>query len=332
MSSSDQQDSIPRADEYHFIRAGQTPSAEAQAAHFYAFNTVISLQSYDPAELCEPAFAQAFQECRRFEQLFSRTLTHSDISAINRSAAQTVEIDRDTFRLLSAAQYYCRASQNTFDITIGAASALWNFAEKQLPDPRELAAALEHVDWQKLQLAAVEDGTGPATRYQACLTDPQAAVDVGGMAKGYIADRLTELLKSAALTNFYINLGGNTTVQGYKPGGSSWRVGVQDPNNKDQIAAVVETTNCSLVTSGIYERCFSLNGVLYHHILDTKTGYPVHTDVAGVTVVCPDSIDAEGFSTTLLALGQARGAEFVQNHPQILNVIYVDAAGRVTTI
>ena len=335
-------DVIPLEKEYRFSGPDENNRIEAQ---FFAFNTVITLQSYDSLELCKTAFTQARNECRRFELLFSRTLQHSDISNINKARGQEVEINGDTYYLLEAAKYYCEESQGRFDITMGSATALWDFAEKKVPDLISLRASLEHVDWKALLLrtedtdhndqrdnANREDLGEEGKLYFARLVDPLAALDVGGIAKGYIADSLTDLLKAAGLTSFFINLGGNTTVAGLKPGDALWRVGIQDPSDSNAIAATVETTDVSLVTSGIYERCFGKDNKFYHHILDTKTGFPVKTDIAGATAITKYSLDAEGFSTTLLALGLKLGKVFVKEHPEILNAIFIDLQGKVTTV
>ncbi|MCL2151156.1 MAG: FAD:protein FMN transferase, partial [Coriobacteriia bacterium] len=166
-------------------------------------------------------------------------------------------------------------------------------------------------------------------RYFARLADPLAALDVGGIAKGYIADSLTDSMLANETQSFCISLGGNTVARGRKPNGSPWQVGIQDPADQTAIIGALELIDASLVTSGIYERSFTLDGRLYHHILDPQTGYPVDTDVAGVSVLAKRSIDAEGFSTTLLALGISEGLAYARRRPEIENAIFVDRQGGV---
>ena len=169
-----------------------------------------------------------------------------------------------------------------------------------------------------------------ATRYFARLLDSEMAVDAGGIAKGYIADKLSECLANNGFTNFMINLGGNVIVKGPKPDGTPWKVGVQDPQNKQGVLEAIDVIDGSVVTSGIYERGFTKEGVHYHHILDPLTGFPVDTDIAGVTVVAERSLDAEGYSTTLLALGLEKACAFVRQHPSIQAAYIVSKNGKLT--
>ena len=157
-------------------------------------------------------------------------------------------------------------------------------------------------------------------------------MDVGGIAKGWIADRLSALLAERGLDSFVVNLGGNVMARGQKPDGSPWRVGLQDPRDKGSIVGAVTVRDASAVTSGVYERCFERDGAFYHHILDPKTGFPVETDAAGATVVARRSIDAEGYSTTLLALGIERGLAFARERDAILGAYFVDRDGKVAGI
>jgi len=300
-------------------------------AVFFAFNTVITLLAGGQPDLVARAFSQVRDECRRFERLFSRTLPHSDISRLNQAAGAESEVSADTYKLLQAAQHYCRESRGTFDITVGPLVALWDFNEQRIPDEQRLRDAARHVGWQGLTLRA--DGPGSPTSAQHCyyarLADPLAALDAGGIAKGYIADSLTDSMLANQLQSFCISLGGNTVARGRKPNGQPWQVGIQDPADKTAIIGALELIDASLVTSGIYERSFTLDGCLYHHILDPQAGHPVDTDVAGVSVLAKRSIDAEGFSTTLLALGLNEGIAFARSRPEIESAIFVDKQGGV---
>ena len=264
-------------------------------------------------------------------------------------------IDGLTFDLLQKALGYCAASEGTFDITVGPLVRLWDFHRGRVADASQLAYAAKHVNWRNLKLWQEASGEGAAesersegdadvatqrtggepmaaTTFWAQLTDPQAAVDAGGIAKGWIADRLVAIMGRQELSGLIVNLGGNVAVAGAKPSGDPWRVGVRDPRNPEQLLGAVPLVEGSAVTSGVYERSFTApDGTFYHHILSPLTGQPVDTDVAGVTVVCEKSIDAEGFSTTLLALGRERGCALVQKHPEIAQAFFVDAEGTITS-
>ena len=314
------QDAIPRED---FLETSCPNEAGMVTQRFFAFNTAIMLQAFAPEQACLSAFGRIREEARRFERLFSRTLPHSDISRLNRAKGATVEISRDTVDLLECALSYCADSDGRFDITMGAAVQLWDLRRAIIPSQDALREAVAHVDWRGVRIWE-ECG-----RHFAQLVDPQAAVDVGGIAKGWIADKFTNVLVEAGLENFLINLGGNVVAHGEKPGGAAWNIGIRDPRNEGDIVGAMPIRNASTVTSGIYERCCEVSGKFYHHILSPETGMPVETDVAGVTVVADRSIYAEGYSTTLLALGTARGLAFAREHPAIRKAIFVTRNGDV---
>lgn len=314
------QDAIPQED---FLDTSGPNEAGMVAQRFLAFNTAITLQAFAPGQACLSAFGRVREEARRFERLFSRTLPHSDISRLNRAKGAPVEISRDTADLLGCALSYCADSDGRFDITMGTAVQLWDLQRAIIPSQDELREAVAHVDWRGVRVR--EEGG----RHFAQLTDPQAAVDVGGIAKGWIADRFTNALVEAGLENFLINLGGNVVAHGEKPGGAAWNIGIRDPRNEGAIVGAVPLRDASAVTSGIYERCCEVDGKFYHHILSPETGMPVETDAAGATVIADRSVDAEGYSTTLLALGTARGLAFAREHPAIRKAIFVTRNGDV---
>ena len=140
-------------------------------------------------------------------------------------------------------------------------------------------------------------------------------------------------MEGYGLSGVIVNLGGNVAVSGAKPNGQPWNVGVRNPTEPEKLIGAVPLARGSAVTSGIYERCFTApDGSFYHHILDPRTGMPAETDVAGVTVICEKSIDAEGFSTTLLALGLERGLALAlaRRHPEILQAFFIAPDGTIT--
>ena len=293
----------------------------AWSCSFFAFNTEILLQTY-PCGLAESVlrrgFAAAIERCRTFERLLSRHLVGSDIVRINESAGEAVPVERDTYRVLASSLFYCEASGGVFDITMGAVCRLWNFADETVPEPDELERALAHVDWHALVIA--EDETG----FWAQLKDPAASIDVGGTAKGFIADDLCDLLREQGFSNAIINLGGNVMTFGSKPDGKLWTIGVRNPAAPSTLIGAVPIAQGSVVTSGLYERCFTKNGIRYHHILDPKTGYPVQTDIAGASIVSERSLDGDGYSTTVFALGSADALDFVERTCGIEALLVLD--------
>ena len=141
-------------------------------------------------------------------------------------------------------------------------------------------------------------------------------IELGAIAKGYIADRVKDYLLDNGVKSAMINLGGNVLCVGNKPDGTPFNVGIQMPYaDRNETIAAMQISDLSVVSSGIYERFFELDGKNYHHILDPKTGYPVESDLISVTIISPLSVDGDGLSTTTFALGLEKGMELIDSIP-----------------
>lgn len=311
-------DAIPLENEVNYF-PGETKDGQ-HACAFYAFNTDVCFSAYGNRETVFRTFRQAVDACRRYERLFSRTLAHSDIARLNAAEGAEVSIDDDTYNLIKGSIRYCERSLGWFDITIGSLTSLWDFKSGKIPDARALQSRLALVDWRGIKLG----GTSGARTAQ--LVHPGAMVDVGGTAKGWIADRLAELFRADGVQHFIINLGGNVVVGGGKPDGTPFSVGIRNPRDGSKILCTIKLFEGSAVTSGPYERFFEVDGHRCCHILDPRTGMPIQTDVESATVVAARSFDCDGFSTTLCALGIERGIEFARSCPEISQAIFIDGA------
>lgn len=252
---------------------------------------------------------------RSYENLFSKTLPGSDIYRINNANGKPVNVSAETIELIKLGIYYGDISNGVFDITIAPVSDLWNFQSEDptIPASNEIAEALSHVDYHNI-LIDYDNGTVQ-------LLDPKSAIDLGGIAKGYIADKIKESLVDKGIKSAIINLGGNVLTIGQKPSKnifstkySPFEIAVQKPfSSQNDIYTVVDINDSSVVTSGSYERYFIKDDVLYHHILDTNTGYPVETDLSGITVLSPKSVDGDALSTICFCLGKEKAREFINS-------------------
>jgi thiamine biosynthesis lipoprotein len=198
-------------------------------------------------------------------------------------------------------------SRGRFDVTIGPLVKLWGIdtEDARVPAPEEIAAVLPLVDYRK----AVLD---PTPR-RVFLQIPGMALDLGGIAKGAIADSAGVLLRSLGVRRALVNLGGNILAVGDHPRGRPWRIGIQDPwLTRGRYFAEVEIKDASVATSGRYERWFESGGVRYHHILDPRTGFPAETDIASVSVIAPKGIDADAMSTVVFLLGADEGLALLE--------------------
>lgn len=277
---------------------------------FY-FDTVVQITLYDTED--EAVLDGCFALAEKYENLFSATKEGSDVWNINHGNGETVTVSEETVALLVMAADYANTTAGAIDPTILPVSELWNFGsdgEAQVPKDAAIQEALSHVSYNAIRFGtAPAEGTDESVYRTVTLTDPEAAVDLGFIAKGYIADKMKEYLLSQGVESALISLGGNVLAVGEKPDGSPFRVGIQEPfAETGKSLDTVEIRDTSVVTSGIYERCFyDENGVLYHHILDTATGYPVDNELVSVTIICPSSVKADALSTSCFCLGLEEG-------------------------
>lgn len=292
----------------------QDPGGDPISSTGFMLDTVITITLYDGLD--HDNLDGAMNVCAKYEQLFSKTIEGSDVWRINHAGGQPTEVDDDTIEVINTALKYSKMSNGAFDITIGPVSSLWNFksSNPKVPDPLDLAIAVSHVNYQKVR---VEGNT-------VTLLDPEAQIDLGGIAKGYIADKVVEYLSSRGVTSAIINLGGNVYAMGSK-GGNDWTIGLQDPfKRRNTPIAAVKLQNKSVVTSGIYERYFKAeDGTFYHHILNPSTGYSVKNDLTSVTIISDKSIDGDALTTTCFVLGLEKGLALVESLEGV-EAIFID--------
>lgn len=279
------------------------------------FDTVISVELWGTDD--ESLLDRCKELCTRYEQLFSRTIDTSDVSKINASGGIPVEVDAETATLLEKGIYYSRLSEGHFDITIAPLSELWDIENNPgiIPDAAAIEEAKNHVGYEKIQ---VEGNT-------VTLLDPTAAVDLGGIAKGYIADRLKEFLTDEGITHGLINLGGNLVAIGNRPDGTDFRIGIQKPFDEQNASITsLDIHNQSVVSSGIYERYFEKDGKIYHHLLDPATGYPYENNLLQVTILSDESVDGDALSTACFGLGLEKGTKLIENLDGIKAIFVTD--------
>lgn len=273
----------------------------------FFLNTVITITLYDTHK--EQLLDECFSITSKYEDMLSRTKENSDVWNINHAGGEPVTVSDDTINLLKTALYYSELSQGKADLTIGAVNDLWNFtgedAESQrLPDDDALSAALSHVDYRYISLSG----------NSVTVSDPEAVIDLGFIAKGFIADRIKEYLVSQGVRSAILNLGGNVLTIGSRPDGSPFRIGIQKPfADSGTTAFTLSADDISIVSSGIYERYFELEGTIYHHILDTKTGYPLQNNLLQVTILSSSSTHGDALSTVCFVLGEDKGMELIES-------------------
>lgn len=283
------------------------------------FDTVIQIEAWgadrEILNRCEDL-------CAYYEGLLSPSIETSEVSEINRAHGAPVTVSDETAELLRLGIRYGELSGGKFDITIASASDLWNFRDNEkgeLPDPEALKEAVSHIDYRCIEI----DGN------TVTLTDPKAKIDLGGIAKGYIADRLKDYLKTEEVRHAMINLGGNVLTLGGRYDGSDFRIGIQKPfAESGTVLGTLSVSDSSVVSSGDYERYFETDGVTYHHILDPDTGYPVQNALDQVTIISDQSVDGDALSTTCYVLGLDDGMDLIQSLEGI-EAVFVTKDGEV---
>ena len=272
--------------------AGET---KVQQTHF-VMDTVMDLQLWG-AE-AGPGCAEIKTLINELEQDWSATNEASVLSMLNRG--EKVTLDAEQTALLEKVKSLSARTGGAFDPTLGAVSRIWGFYDQQhqVPGDDALSTAMAQDAW-----------------------------DLGAALKGYAGDRAVAIMESLKVDRAILNFGGNVQTYGSKPGGEGWQIGIQHPDGGTLGVVSVEGT-MSIVTSGDYQRYFEKNGVRYHHILDSQTGYPADSGLRSVTVICRDGLTADALSTALFVMGLDKGSEFWRQSDDF-EAVFVLSSGAV---
>lgn len=275
-----------------FPLSGCMPETEKVSAQIFALDTVIDITAY--GENAEEAISAAKAEIYRLEGLLSVTDTGSDLYRINSAQGEAVQVSDETYELIEKSLQRCYETEGNFDITMYNVIKLWGFTtgDYKVPEDSEITDTLICTGSDKITLSdnnivTAEQGT---------------AIDLGGIAKGYIADKAAEAMKYAGAQYGLISLGGNIRTIGTKPNGELWKVGIRHPEDSDYFATV-NTEEGSVITSGAYQRNFTQDGVTYHHIIDPETGKPSRSDAVSVTIIGSDGASCDALSTAVFIGG-----------------------------
>lgn len=283
------------------------------------FDTLVSINIYGTKD--KTVIKDCLILCEEYEKKFSRTIDTSEISRLNKAKGQWVELSEDTIDLIEKGIEYSEITEGAFDITIAPLTELWHVKDNKgvLPSKEEIEKAKSHIDYKLIEI----DGN------KVRLKDKDAQIDLGGIAKGYIADKLKALMLERGVESAMINLGGNIVVIGSKKDGSNWNIGIQKPfADRNEVIGSVLIRDKTVVSSGIYERYFEYEGKIYHHILDPFTGYPSDSDLEAVTIMGESSAIADALSTSCILLGSEKGMKLVEEIPGI-EAVFVTRDGEI---
>ena len=287
----------------------------------YLMGTIVDITAVAPTEAAaQAALTAGFEEIRRLEQMLSTWIDTSELSQVNRAAGHSpVQVSAETFELLTIALDIAAQTDGAFNIAIGPAVRLWRVTEAQrVPSDIELAIAGQYVDYHMIQLNPAEK-----TVY---LEKPGMQIDVGGIGKGFTAEKVAAVMRRNGATGALIAVSGDFRIFGRRADGSSWPVGIQHPRKPGHLLATIDSTDEAVSTSGDYERFFLKDGVRYHHILDPATLKPARL-CQSVTIVADNAVLADGYATGIFVLGPVRGLALAERLR--LGAAIVDADGRL---
>lgn len=265
---------------------------------FYALGTTITLTAFGTAS--EKDLEDAYHLITAYEDKLTVNRDNSEIMAINHAAGKhPVQVSTGVYRLVKKAVETSRENSG-FNAAIGPLVKLWRigFKEANIPTKQQIREKMTLIDAARITLNDRD--------LTVFLSKAGMELDLGGIAKGYIADRIRSLWDSRGISAGIINLGGNLLMIGNCPlhEDQKWRIGVQNPWQRRGAPLLLEKMGpCSAVTSGVYERYFEIAGKKYHHILDSRTGKPLRTELLSVTVFTQDSLIGEIESTRLFFAG-----------------------------
>lgn len=298
----------------------RTPVSEKETAEIFAMDTIMDLTVYGGS--ASELLTEARQLVQKYEGLFSVNIRTSDVAKLNQASGRAVQVSPETYELIQKSIGITKETEGLFDISIYPLVRAWGFTkgEYRVPETEELGSLLQKVDASKIQL-------GPDNR----VTLPKGMeIDLGGIAKGYLSQKLTELFREGGARAAVVSLGGNVQTFGKKPDGTPFMVGITDPSDGTSLLGTIQVGEKAVITSGSYQRYFEKDGKVYHHIIDKRTGAPAQSDLTSVTVVGEDGATADSLATALFVMGKERAVQYAASHPEI-QLVLVDTESGIWT-
>ncbi len=273
----------------------------------------------DDAETGQQALEEVFVEAARIDRLMSTYKDESEISKINRLAADgPVAVGEELFQLIQRSLDISVLTHGAFDITFDSVGQHYDFRSRQRPDSETIEAERENIDYRYVEL---DNAAGSVT-----FLKDGVRINLGGIAKGYVVERGVDILRHRGVQNAIVTAGGDSRLLGDRRG-RPWMVGIRDPRNEGQVAISVPLVDEAISTSGDYERYFDEDGVRYHHIIQPSTGVPA-SGVHSATVFGPDAVITDALSTSVFVMGVDQGLTLIGTLPDYESIV-IDSEGRV---
>ena len=298
---------------------GKNPKDQKYSEGVFAMDTYMSLTAHGSKG--EEAVKAGIEEIKRLDEIWSVGNKDSEVTQINEKGGGA--ISEDTVLIIKKALALSEGTNHAFSVTVYPLMELWGFTsgKYQVPSEDEIKEKLFLVDDTKVVL---DEKKGSVT------LAPGQQIDLGAIAKGYTSSRIMEMWKKMGISSGMVSLGGNVQVMGTKPDGSDWKIGVQNPKDKEgEMLGVLQVNDCSVITSGGYERYFEKEGKTYHHIINPVTGEPSENGLTSVTIVSKDGTLADGLSTALFVMGKEKAIAYWKEHKKEFEAILVEETGEV---
>lgn len=296
------------------------PKSEPISQKEFCLDTVVQITLYDSQS--KNILNKCFDICKKYELICSGTNSSSELYKLNHNPQKTSPqpISKDLAYMISQGLYYSELSKGAFDITIGSISSLWDFKSEKtvLPDTSLITQNLSNVSYSNIS----------CTNNQIVYKNPDTMIDLGAIAKGYIADQIKAYLLKKNVKSALINLGGNILCVGNKYG-EDFTIGITNPKQTAESIITTKINDQSVVTSGIYQRNMTINKHLYHHILDPHTGYSYDNGLASVTIISSKSIQGDALSTVCFSLGLDKGLRLI-NSIKNVEACFIDTHNQIT--
>ena len=292
---------------------------EASESEIFALDTAITLKVYGSKR--EAVLKKLEDKIKELDELLSTGKETSEVVRLNKAGKAVVT--ETTADLIKRSLAIYQNTDGLFDITIYPLMELWGFPTKdyRVPSDKEIKEKLKNVGSDKIVF-------DEETR-EISFKNKGMEIDFGGIGKGYITDELVNILTKEKVESAIINLGGNVFGFQKKPDGSLWNIAIRDPNEPDKYMAAIRLEDSAVITSGGYERYFEENGVIYHHILDPRTGKPSESNLKSVSIVSKDGTLADALSTSLFIMGEEGAVEYWKKNGSNFDILLMTKDNRL---
>ena len=300
-------------------KASDLEKSEASESEIFALDTAITLKVYGSKRVV--VLNKLEYKINELDDILSTGKETSEVSRLNRSGEAV--LSPTVANLVKRSLDIYKKTDGLFDITIYPLMELWGFPTKnyRVPSEKEIEEKLKLVGSDKIDF-------NEETR-KISFKNKGMEIDFGGIGKGYITDELVKILTDEKVESAIINLGGNVFCFRKKPDGSLWNIAIRDPNEPDKYMAAIRLEDSAVITSGGYERYFEENGIIYHHILDPRTGKPSESGLKSVSIISKDGTLADALSTSLFIMGEEKAVKYWKENGSNFDILLMTNDNRL---